>query len=196
MRSLADLCVSSIASTLERYPAEAFALLAPQEFLQIVQRRYDCTLPKNRGLGKLYHISALTGFNILDENCGRLSPCISAKVIDEIQEINPHLRGIDALEDLVWKDCVNLRFKILGPSRPNALRLPWPLLVKELKNVNEWLHTATAKMNEIDLKDLEFMNEFKRIAKILGETPMSIQVWHLSVMSSIYFYLWISSYSI
>ena len=172
MRSLVDLCVSSIASTLERYPAEAFALLAPQEFTEIVKKRYECTLPKKRGLDA----SILTGFKILDDNSGRLTPCISAKVLDEIQEVNPHLRNIKALDDMVWKDCVNLRFKILGPSRPNALRLPWPILTNELKGISEWLTTTASNMNNFDVTNKDFMSELKRVSKVLSDTPMSIKV--------------------
>ena len=99
MHSLTDLCLNTIAYCLERYPAEAFALLASEEFASIIKVRYNNTLPKkstNARFNKNNNnmSSNPTLFSVLNDVSGRLSPCVSAKTIREIQTANNHLKGI------------------------------------------------------------------------------------------------------
>mmetsp|Transcript_7338 Transcript_7338/g.10946 ORF Transcript_7338/g.10946 Transcript_7338/m.10946 type:complete len:453 (-) Transcript_7338:1075-2433(-) len=195
MHSLTDLCLNTIAYCLERYPAEAFALLAPEEFTNIIQVRHDNTLPKKSASARFNKnnnnlSSNPTLFAVLNDVSGRLSPCVSAKTIREIQNANSHLKGIPAIDEMVWKDCVQLKFKLLGPSRPAALRLPWPLLVVELEKIGANLVEVSKQLSE-DLTQEEdeaakskrtasVMSIMKKTLHVLGDTPISVNLMHES----------------
>lgn len=127
--SLVFLCRTVVTNNLERYTPESFYICDVYEWEEIIQLRHSTTQPnKKRALGS--HL----GTNDLDGN-GRLLPAISDKVLQQIEECNEHIADSAIADTLVWKDCVEYRFKRnVGLLRPPILFVPWPILVQHIQN--------------------------------------------------------------
>lgn len=126
--TLADLCRTLIVAHFERYPAIAFGVCPPDEFEELIRLRHEKTAPKE-GSGGL-------------DGTGRMAPAISEKWLLDVEEQNEHLRELSVVDHLVWKDCVEYRFRRGGLTRPRALTLPWPLLIERIQAAATTILTA------------------------------------------------------
>jgi len=132
--SLFQICVKTIASKLERYPPEAFTSISETDWETIIKCRHQATAPKNK---KFSHS------NMGIDGSGRLSPAISDKTIMEIEDLNPRLASSTLVDILIWKDCVEYKFKRGGPARPKALLYPYNTLVSKLNHSMKVLTSLT-----------------------------------------------------
>mmetsp|Transcript_2197 Transcript_2197/g.5846 ORF Transcript_2197/g.5846 Transcript_2197/m.5846 type:complete len:544 (-) Transcript_2197:214-1845(-) len=141
--TLALLCKEVIASKIERYPPECLGILSEAEWDAIVKRRHRKTAPKHgSAAGKVGCTGNVITNSITSktgglDGSGRLVPSISAQIMTAVEEACPHLRCSSVADDLVWKDCVEYKFRTGGPSRPRAFHCPWDLLVSRLKKSGE-----------------------------------------------------------
>lgn len=127
--SLAMLCMATVASKIERYPPEALQSISDAEWESIVQVRHTKTAPKQSKQAGAAAAKLSGGI----DGTGRAAPAISDKVMRSIEESNPHLAKSVKTDRLIWKDCVEYRFKAGAQSRPMALLRPWPILVERLQ---------------------------------------------------------------
>jgi hypothetical protein len=160
---LSILCKRVIAFNLERYPAHAFISLAETEWDSIIQLKYKLTQPKATYLKP--GNATLSG--------GRKMPVMSDKFISDIEIACPALAGSTVVDDLVWKDCTNYKFKINGPLRPSWLELPWEVRIEQTKQVGIELMKHMGELggrcnNEEDLQVLQ------QNLSLLETRPMSI----------------------
>lgn len=116
--SLIALCRSTIVAHLERYPPESLTLIGEDEWESIIRLRHSRTAPKE-GSGGL-------------DGTGRLVPALSDRFLAEVETSNPHLAESAVVDQLVWRDCVEYKYRIGGLTRPRALTYPWPVLVQRL----------------------------------------------------------------
>jgi TFIIS helical bundle-like domain len=123
--SLVSMCLSVVVTSLEKYAPESFGILSEEDFEEIVQLRHRRTSPRE-GSGGL-------------DGTGRVAPALSDKFLAEVEWTNPHLSESAVVDRLVWKDCVNFRFREGGLTRPAALSLPWPMLVDMIRESAEML---------------------------------------------------------
>lgn len=153
--SLVALCRAVVTTNLERYPPESFGICDPDEWQAIVRLRHASTQPK-RVIG-----AAVTGL----DGTGRLVPAVAEKLLHAIEECNPHLSDCPVADTLMWKDCVEYRFRRgAGLTRPTALHLPWPLLVHELQVQANHLMTSSASPT-VDIQE---------VINILRAAPMNV----------------------
>jgi TFIIS helical bundle-like domain len=128
--SLVQLCRRTIVSNLERYPPEAFDIVDPVEWDELVRLRFESTRPKkHRGPGE----------QVSGSIDGRLVPVVSAKFLQIFEGANPHLAESIEADELLWKYCVEFKFRQGCLTRPAALHLPWPQLVERVKHMGEQL---------------------------------------------------------
>jgi hypothetical protein len=141
--SLALLCRTVVTNHLERYTPESFRICDIYEWDEIIQLRHRMTQP-NKKVTLLvpngnhhhhhHHHHNCSSSNDIDGN-GRLLPAISEKVLQQIEECNEHLADSVVADTMVWKDCVEYRFKRnVGSLRPPILFEPWPLLVQRIQH--------------------------------------------------------------
>ncbi|GAX22085.1 hypothetical protein FisN_6Hh333 [Fistulifera solaris] len=145
--SLVDLCRSVLVAHLEKYPPEVFGLCDPEEWDCLVQLRHQKTQPRS-GSGGL-------------DGSGRQAPALSEKILSQIEAHNRHLAESSVVDRLVWKDCVEFRFRRGGMSRPRALRMPWPELVKTIQT-----YMATLEDDDENARSLVIL--------LLQESPMNV----------------------
>jgi hypothetical protein len=115
-----------IVAHLERYPAAVLGGLDPTEWATIIERRHRKTTP-TKGRGGL-------------DGTGRLTPAVSERFLHEVEVVqNPHLAN-QTTDRLVWKDCVNMRFRFTNElTRPGMLSEPWPLMVQRIQQTGDAL---------------------------------------------------------
>jgi hypothetical protein len=158
--TLADRCRNVIVRNLEKYPPEAFAILDELEWESLVQLKYESTRPKVKGIG-----GGLGG-------TGRIAPAVSDKFLSQVEEACPHLAESTVVDEIVWKDCVETKFKVGGLTRPRGLLYPWPILVGKLQR------SGTELLDS--LKPEETNEEDRRVAlraiRSLSESPMSVSL--------------------
>lgn len=94
------------------------------------------------------------------DGTGRVAPAISDRFIKEVEDSIPHLANSNVVDELVWKDCVEYRFRRGGLTRPKALELPWPLLL------DRFVFAANSLQERLDSELLE----------CLGDLPVSVSV--------------------
>ena len=135
--TLTDLCRRVINTNLERYPPDSFAILDSQEWQVLMKLRLASTRPKNAGAGG----GGLDG-------TGRLVPCVSHKFLSSVEEANPEFSDCPVMDDLLWKACVEYKFKRGGLTRPPILFLPWPQRIAELQQAVEELQETDATHEE------------------------------------------------
>lgn len=125
--SLVHLCRKTIVSNLERFPPEAFDIIDPVEWAELVKLRFENTKPKRANKEASGSID------------GRLVPVVTAKYLRAFEECNPHLADSIEADELLWKYCVEFKFRRGGLTRPDALQLPWPKLVERVRRLGEAL---------------------------------------------------------
>lgn len=137
IESLASKCRNIIASNIERYPAETIGSLPYTEWEAIVKVKYEMTAPKNQNGAK---VKKVKGSCLLSD--GRKFPVFTDKFIREVEEKNEHLRSSTVTDELVWRDCVDFKFKNVGSlTRPSVFRLPWNIQVERLQQIVEDIRT-------------------------------------------------------
>mmetsp|Transcript_13694 Transcript_13694/g.39104 ORF Transcript_13694/g.39104 Transcript_13694/m.39104 type:complete len:437 (-) Transcript_13694:192-1502(-) len=158
--SLANACRLVIANDLERYPPEAFGILDESEWESIIKLRHTKTRP-------------LTGTGGIDGS-GRMVPAVGYKIMIQIEDAFPHLAESHLVDLLVWKDCVEHKFKAGGVSRPPELMFPWPYLVHRLQDFGRIL---TSRVKE---KQGQFDRDFWVAVKQLEDAPMNVPLLNSS----------------
>ena len=158
--SLVDRCKAVVVANLERYPPEAMGILAECDWDAIVKLRHKRTAP-TKGSGGI-------------DGKGRMNPAITERYIEAVEETNPHLAESPVADSLVWKDCVEYKFRSGGVARPVALSFPWPVLVKRVKG-------AAQDLNELTRLPVEDLNPkhrqtFAKAVQLLNQTPMCLQL--------------------
>jgi len=163
--SLSTLCLQKISIKIEKYPATAFSMLSDLQWEKILQFRHEMTKPKTAGGGR----GGLDG-------SGRMAPAISAKLLEETEKENEHLRNSQVADELVWKDCVAYKFKLNGSSRPKMLSLPWPILVKQVKETGQELLEIVSSSGRSELSCDEMKSKISDCLSRLDDFPMSVQL--------------------
>jgi hypothetical protein len=122
--SLVDRCREVIVTNLERFPPYILGVLDPQEWDALIIRRHAKTKPTKGSQGL--------------DGTGRLTPAVSEKFISAVEDASPYL--VTPLTDvLVWKDCVNFRFRPGSLTRPKMLQVPWPDMVEQIQSLGKIL---------------------------------------------------------
>ena len=168
--TLHQLCIRLISSKVERFPPEVFAAISESDWDEIVKHRHDSTKPKiskhmKNNKSAQQQSGGIDGF-------GRMCPAISDKVVAEIEESVPHLAESKVADILIWKDCVEYKFKPLGPTRPKALLYPWTTLVEKLKRVSNSL----AALVEREDNSEQNKKSIQEAITVLMDAPMSVDL--------------------
>jgi hypothetical protein len=153
--SLIALCQSVIVANLERYPPDSLGLVSEMEWESIVRLRHKRTSPK-AGSGGL-------------DGTGRIAPALSDRFLSEVEQANPHIAESDVVDQLIWKDCVEYKFRLGGLTRPRTLTYPWPLLMEKIRRAGD----ALAYMMEKDVSERDETSVGRAIDK-LTQFPMNI----------------------
>lgn len=124
--SLVHLCRQTIVSNLERFPPEAFDIFDPVEWDELVKLRFENTKPKR----------AKEAAGSID---GRLVPVVSAKYLKDFEAVNPHLADSEEADELLWRYCVEFKFRRGGMTRPTVFHVPWPKQVQQARQLGESL---------------------------------------------------------
>ena len=173
MDSLASLCKAAIAKRLEKYPPQSLGLLPEAEWESIVEYKYHLTAPKHT-------LANTLGVNARPLSDGRMIPAISAEVMTKIEKANPHLSNSQITDELIWKDCVDYKFRHGGSTRPLLFRNTWPIWVQKCKNIGGELSALTIPPKIKDRTDDPLAQECNsrtdkllHIIHVLGSIPMS-----------------------
>lgn len=159
--SLVFLCRRVIVANLERYPPEAFGIVDEYEWESLIRLRHQRTAPK-AGSGGL-------------DGTGRIAPALKDPHLSQVEAANPHLAESAIVDWLVWRDCTEFRFRRGGLTRPRALTLPWPLLVKSIRSCgSNLLQTLSAENRQPDPTIL------KERIDLLMESPMNVPLLQAS----------------
>mmetsp|Transcript_31805 Transcript_31805/g.46867 ORF Transcript_31805/g.46867 Transcript_31805/m.46867 type:complete len:537 (-) Transcript_31805:59-1669(-) len=189
--SLTHLCLTLISCKLERFPPAAFCSLSEDEWDCVITLRHTNTAPKNK-VAPSSTASSSSSNNSKPNNkgghdgSGRLLPAINYKVIQAIEEENPHLSRSNISDTLIWKDNVECFFKANSDVlRPPALRLPYPLLVQNIVDAGEELNTCYMDItdtvvdeDDVDVDEFAIIRGFEArmnsIYNTMCEAPMSV----------------------
>jgi hypothetical protein len=153
--SLIYLCRSVIIANLERYPPDSLGIVSEEEWESIIRLRHRRTSPK-AGSGGL-------------DGTGRIAPALSDRFLAEVEQANPQIAESTVVDQLVWKDCVEYKFKLGGMTRPKTLTYPWPILVEKIRRTGD----ALAIMMEKDVSDRDEASVGRAMDK-LTQFPMNI----------------------
>lgn len=159
--SLTNLCMKAISVNLEKYPAESFGLFSEDLWDKIVKYRHESTAPK----------AASCRGTLAD---GRSAPAISERIMREIETENPHLRNCALADTLVWKDCVEYKFKSGGTGRPKVLSVPWSDLVSQVKEAGQGLTEVASASNQMYITNDEIEIKITEFFTIMNDCPMSV----------------------
>ncbi len=172
--TLATKCRKTIASNIDRYPVESIGALPEMEWEAIVQLKYEMTAPK-------VQVQKVKGSYLLSD--GRKFPLFTDKFMKEVEEKNAHLRSSSITDELVWKDCVDFKFRVGGTSRPAMFREPWNMQVEKLKSIGKRMEGLSPHDGDTDVsissssssqQGLSCERKIKIIAKELQDMPMSV----------------------
>jgi hypothetical protein len=153
--SLIALCRSAIVANLERYPPDSLGILGENEWESIIRLRHRRTSPK-AGSGGL-------------DGTGRIAPALSDRFLSEVEQANPQIAESAVVDQLVWKDCVEYKFKMGGLTRPKTLTYPWPVLMEKIRRAGD----ALALMMEKNASERDEASVGRAMDK-LTEFPMNI----------------------
>ncbi len=153
--SLIALYPSVISANLERYPPDSLGLVSEMEWESIIRLRHKRTSPK-AGSGGL-------------DGTGRIAPALSDRFLSEVEQANPQIAESAVVDQLVWKDCVEYKFKLGGMTRPKTLTYPWPILMEKIRRTGD----ALASMMEKDASERDEASVGRAMDK-LTQFPMNI----------------------
>ena len=158
--SLVKRCIVVVVANLEQFPAEAMGILSEDDWDSVVRMRHKRTAP-TKGKGGL-------------DGKGRLHPAISERFLEAMEEANPHLSKSAVTDSLVWRDCVEYKFRRGGPSRPAALTYPWPVLLDRIGTASQDVKGLIGvPIDEVGAKERQIAT---RSAEILRETSVNLAV--------------------
>jgi len=179
--SLRELCLLTICTKIERYPPEAFAMLSPDEWDIVIERRWQATAPKkkhmtNNPLGAALSKNASSTKEGGLDGTGRMIPALNAPCLREIEAVNEHLAESAVADRLIWKDCVEYTFPIGSGDfgRPKPLRLPWPMLIKSMQNAGQTLTKTWSFISDNLDDDDQILNQESTLAKYRFETEEAL----------------------
>lgn len=171
--TLVELCQTVIVNHLERFPAYAFSVCGEDEFEALIRLRHAKTAPKE-GTGGL-------------DGTGRVAPAIGDRFMAEVEEANPHLADSELVDQLVWKDCVEYRFRTGGLTRAKALELPWPLLVERIQTAAARVVTSLENHDALHTLERSVMNVPLLQASAAGKTvKKALKVHKLQAGTELY----------
>jgi hypothetical protein len=183
--TLVQLCRQSIVSNLERYPPEAFGIVDPDEWDELVRLRHESTRPKQimvRSGNNTNTIhpaqqqspTAASKAAVVGAVDGRLVPVVSAKFISAVEAVNLHLAESTVADELWWRYCVEFKFRRGGPTRPIALHIPWPQLVQQVQYMGEQLVllSGCGETNETTTRSDD--DTVGRVVHRLSNLPMNV----------------------
>ena len=181
--TLSDLCLETIAGSLEKFPPHCFSLLAEFEWDEIIRKKHRNTSPGQNKSGSA-KISAPVVLSGGLDGRGRTIPAVAHKFMREVEEANPHLSQSAVSDELVWRDCVEYKFRSGGISRPHVFQYPWPLLVEKLKSrKDDLLHVLTPPPSGPDEEGCseasirqQREDRMMRSIRFLGNSVMSIDL--------------------
>jgi hypothetical protein len=153
--SLIYLCRSVIIANLERYPPDSLGIVSEEEWESIIRLRHRRTSPK-AGSGGL-------------DGTGRIAPALSDRFLAEVEQANPQIAESAVVDQLVWKDCVEYKFKMGGMTRPKTLTYPWPILMDKIRRTGD----ALALLMEKDTSERDEASVGRAMEK-LTQFPMNI----------------------
>jgi len=148
-------------ANLERYPAEVFAMICESDWEELLRIKHQKSEPQ-KGTGGL-------------DGTGRRTPALSEKFMRDVESMQSHLAESTVADTLIWKDCVEFRFKRGGLTRPSAMLLPWPLLVKQVADQADVLSLWRKKEDEADAKGEE-LEVSEQEAKCITDATLALQV--------------------
>jgi len=96
---------------------------------------------------------------------GRRQPVLADKTLHAIERHNPHLSTSTKVDEMVWKDCVNYKFKRGGASRPPVLEFPWELQVKKMEKIAKELPLLLKEPQPQPRPQPELRPELKKSSK-------------------------------
>jgi hypothetical protein len=156
--TLVDLCRVVLVNNLERYPPEAFGILDEEEWENVIRVRHERTRPQ-KGKGGL-------------DGRGRMNPAVGDKFMLELERTTPHLAQSGVVDELVWKDIVELRFKVGGLSRPVGLLYPWPVL----EGMAEHYASSLSHISKMDGLDKQAQRLGFRTIEEVCQIPMDVSL--------------------
>ena len=107
----------------------------------------------------------------------RIAPAVTDKFLKSVETMIPRFADSRVTDNLVWKACVNHRFRIGGQTRPSGLLYPWPLLVSRLQS------TATLLLNLVRKSDSSGQEDRKKALEAidtLSSSPMNVKLLEAS----------------
>jgi len=166
--SLFSRCRAVVVANMERYPAEMFGMLGPDDWEDLLRVKHKKTAPQ-RGSGGL-------------DGTGRRTPAVSERFLSDVEGQNEHLAESELADQLVWKDLCEHKFSRTGLTRPKGLTLPWPMLVRQLQDQAETL-VRFKKMEDM-AEDNEEMLEYSyedeqcilNATQTLKDSPMNLKL--------------------
>jgi hypothetical protein len=186
--SLIVLCRTVVTNNIERYAPESFQICDIYEWQEIIKLRYQMTQPKKQQHSMTHNnnqgTNTATGStnsnnnsNDLDGN-GRLLPAISDKVLQSIEVCNEHLAECVVADTLVWKDCVEYRFKrnVGLHIRPPILFLPWPILLQELHHHAQTIASVLDDNTDHNCNSQPSMEDVNIAIHVLHSTTWNISL--------------------
>lgn len=156
-KTLMEMCRDVIVSNLERYPPEAFGICDEELWISILELRHKRSCPKE-GSGGL-------------DGTGRMVPAVSDKFLESVEQCNPHLSDCSVADEMLWRDCVEYRFRRGGLTRPEALLWPWPVLIEHTKSICTSLLVEDPSTNQINME-----STIKDPIAYLTKAPMSVSL--------------------
>jgi hypothetical protein len=183
--TLVQLCRQSIVSNLERYPPEAFGIVDPDEWDELVRLRHESTRPKQimvRSGNNTNTIhpaqqqspTAASKAAVVGAVDGRLVPVVSAKFISAVEAVNLHLAESTVADELWWRYCVEFKFRRGGPTRPIALHIPWPQLVQQVQYMGEQLVLLCGGDTTSETTTRSDDDTVGRVVHRLSQSPMNV----------------------
>ena len=158
--SLVARCRAVVVANLERYPPQVLGVLSENDWEELVQSRHRKTAPQ-KGTGGL-------------DGTGRRTPALAGRFLGEVEVHNPHLAESALADVLLWKDNVEYQFTRDGLTRPRALLLPWPLLVKQIAGVADVLSAYRKKEDEAE-KNGELLEVTSKDATTIIEATLALK---------------------
>ncbi|KAL7471294.1 hypothetical protein ACHAXS_011593 [Conticribra weissflogii] len=141
--TLLQLTIRTIASKIEKYPPHAMAMLSEHQWETVVEARVAMRGKQQSSQASAASASANSPQPKQKQPQCRmhLLPAVSIKHLQAIEghPLNAHLAKSKKIDELLWKDIVNYKYRIGGMTRPNCLELPLRVLEGQLEKLGEEL---------------------------------------------------------
>jgi len=152
--TLLQLTIQTIASKIEKYPPHAMAMLSEHQWESVVTARVAMRGKHQSAQASAAAASANNGSGTPQPHQKQpqckmhLLPAVSIKYLQAIEDhpLNAHLAKSKKIDESLWKDIVNYKYRIGGMTRPKCLELPLRVLEGQLEKLGEEL---TAVFGEV-----------------------------------------------